>query len=241
MALDVSDGAIPALTRTCTIASSTPPSTPITAMASSLPHRNLNILTSAPSGALGIPLTNTSRHLECPFDFLHCRSLFSFFNGWLEHSLGHFDDSQPPISNRCGFCGDVFEGATGMDSWHARMVHVQGHHELGQKLREANGKWRVDSALHVYMWEKGLISKAVWKELMGKRAENTRRGNMMSPPASPTEESRQQVAEKNGHRLDGNVVFTTNTGRDRRREQKERQQREADRQWRLLEQEDGHD
>lgn len=124
------------------------------------PHR---LLEGDPGNALRIPRLRAHRILECPFNFLECIMTFRIFDDWFKHSLEHFGDVGPSTSNGCCFCDETFNSTDGMQSWRNRMQHLELHHQLGHRLATARPSFQ----LYDYLWNKKLISTAVYKNLKG--------------------------------------------------------------------------
>ena len=122
--------------------------------------------------------------LECPFNFLDCLMTFSSFEDWFEHSLEHFGNVGPSISNNCCFCDETFKCPNGMQSWWERMQHTALHHQLGHRIAHARPSFQ----LYEYLWRQELISTADYKDLKGNSHGRARAAAAYpSPPASPDE------------------------------------------------------
>ena len=122
--------------------------------------------------------------LECPFRFLGCHQEFNVTKvpQWKAHSQTHFEIPgrrgprrvRPPLSSRCCFCDQTFSAVDGIISWEELMDHVLLHHRLGHRLATA----RLDFALVEYLWTKGVMTPATYRELKP-RAEALRNGRPM--------------------------------------------------------------
>lgn len=156
-------------------------------------NRGLRIMIPDPDGALEPttlpPLRRPDQGpvLECPFTFIKCFRQFAISNEreWFQHSLEHFRSDgrrprkvDPPKTNLCCFCSEVFSASSGLVSWRDRMDHVKIHHQyLGHRLAAA----RHDFSLVEYLWQKGLLSLAEYRELKPHAAAAT----LPTPPDSP--------------------------------------------------------
>lgn len=136
------------------------------------------------SGALVLGPNRRPSVLECPFNLLSCLEDFADSNywEWIRHSLTHFGNVQPPTSNRCCFCDEVFKSNDGIQSWQDRMNHVLVHHRLGHSLSCA----RPDFQLYTYLWNKHVISDAVYRDIKGNSEDRSRHvSSYPTPPVSP--------------------------------------------------------
>ena len=146
---------------------------------------NNPVLEAGDGGVLELPPPSGSLLLECPFNFLYCRLVFSNFQEWYGHSLTHFNAAGPPNANQCCFCEAHFESPNGWYSWSRRMEHVALHHHLGHRLSHA----QPDFNLYNYLWSQKLIPDADYKSLRGESARGTHgaQASYPSPPASPNQ------------------------------------------------------
>ena len=143
--------------------------------------------------------------LDCPFLFTGCDRQFSNFPNWLSHSLAHFENVPPPSRNFCNFCEEMFEAQDGLQSWMEKLDHTYHHHVWGHRLAQG----RPDAALYCYLWETGLLTRELWKQLMPHLEAQSARvdsGSLLSPTTTGS----------------WAVVVTPNSKRNRRREQTER-------------------
>ena len=142
--------------------------------------------------------------LECPFTFIKCFKQFAVSNerAWIKHSLEHFCIGgrrrvDPPKTNSCCFCPDVFRASDGVASWRERMDHVKVHHHLGHRLAAA----RHDFALVEYLWQNGLLSPVDYRELKPSTAAPSRSAqNIPTPPDSPPGTEAVAVIHRNQRR-----------------------------------------
>ncbi len=158
-------------------------------------NRALRIMVPDPEGALEPttlpPLRRPDQDpvLECPFTFIKCFRQFAVSNEreWIQHSLEHFRIGarrvEPPKTNSCCFCSQMFRRSKGIDSWRDRMDHVKIHHGyVGHRLAAA----RHDFALVEYLWQNGVLSLADYRELKPSTAAASRSTqNIPTPPDSP--------------------------------------------------------
>ena len=112
------------------------------------------------ASVLQIPPLSGALSFECPFNFLYCTDVFSDFEDWYNHSLGHFENAGPPNRTRCCFCEYEFVGPYG---WRQRLQHIADHHRVGHRLSHA----QPDFELYDYLWNKGIISEVEYKALRG--------------------------------------------------------------------------
>ncbi|KAL9020911.1 MAG: hypothetical protein Q9185_001874 [Variospora sp. 1 TL-2023] len=117
--------------------------------------------------ALAVPSyeRRKSAVLECPFNLLLCFVTFAASDQqeWKLHSLAHFGSVEPPRSNRCCLCDELFVSHDGVTSWTDRMDHIYLHHSLGHGLAVA----RPDFQLYNYLWRHNVISDAVYQDIKG--------------------------------------------------------------------------
>ena len=154
-------------------------------------------------GALEIPPPPTPV-FECPFNFRRCLLTFANKEEWFTHSLSHFQDVDPPKTNKCCFCDDEFSAPTGMECWRKRMTHVASHHELRCRLAFA----RPDFEMFKYLWDNKVIKTVEFKDLMGYSNAWAAQA-YPSPPQSPTERTRKETSRPY-------TVTNTNRRRERR-------------------------
>lgn len=133
---------------------------------------SLPILEQDQSGALIVGPNRRLTVLECPFNLLYCFEDFSDSNltGWILHSLTHFRKVEPPKSNKCCFCEEVFKSPDGVTSWQDRMNHVFLHHRLGHSLSCA----RPDFDLYTYLWNNHVLSDADFRDIRGNSVDRSR-------------------------------------------------------------------
>lgn len=149
---------------------------------------NVPLLEQDQSGALVVGPNRRPRVLECPFNLLFCFEDFadSNYREWILHSLTHFGTVDPPKSNRCCFCDAVFESHDGVWSWQDRMNHIFLHHRLGHSLAVA----RPDFQLYTYLWNRHVITDAVYRDIRGNSEDRSRHVKAyLTPPVSPNERS----------------------------------------------------
>lgn len=148
----------------------------------------ISLLEQDQSGALVVGPNRRLRVLECPFNLLFCFKDFADTNytEWVLHSLTHFDNVDPPKLNKCCFCEAVFESDDGVLSWQDRMNHVFLHHRLGHSLSCA----RPDFQLYTYLWNKHVITDAVYRDIKGNSEDRSRHvQGYPTPPVSPNDRS----------------------------------------------------
>ena len=99
----------------------------------------------------------------------------------------------PPTLNGCGFCDAKFQADSGDLSWSNMMAHVvKEHHMPGHRLAHARIVW----PLVEYLWEKGLLTSAEYRELKPiKNAED-----VPSPPGLSDDEDPIALVEERRHR-----------------------------------------
>ena len=97
----------------------------------------------------------------------------------------------PPISNSCVFCEVKFQAESGEKSWSKMVEHVvKAHYMHGHRLT------RIDWPLVEYLWEKGLLTSAEYREL--KPIKNTQ--DLPSPPGLSDDEDPIAMVEGGRHR-----------------------------------------
>jgi hypothetical protein len=109
--------------------------------------------------------------LECPFNYIGCRLLYSDLASWHWHSLAHFQVDgpfartvPPPTSNTCCICEERFTATKGIDSWQQLLAHNAFHHLHGHSTADAEP----DPELYKYLEENSLIDEVVYDGLRGK-------------------------------------------------------------------------
>ena len=140
--------------------------------------------------------------LECPGSrIIGCGKVFPISDSekWVAHTQEHLflkkggrrgpKHISPPTSNSCVFCDEKFQADSGESSWSNMMAHVKVHHMFGHRLAHA----RIDWSLVEYLWEKGLLTPAQYRELKPSRHAGT-------PPGLSDDEDPIALVEERRHR-----------------------------------------
>ena len=138
---------------------------------------SLNVSGSQPQedGTVEASLPKPSPLLECQWRRMTgCRKVFPVSDSkkLIAHTKKHFvlkegrrgltnTPISPPTSNSCTFCDVMFQADNGDLSWSNMMAHVIMHYRVGHRLAYARIDWR----LVEYLWEKGLLTRAQYREL----------------------------------------------------------------------------
>ena len=154
-------------------------------------------------GTVRTSLPQQTPFLECQWSRMTgCKKVFPVSDSkkWITHTIKvHFLKKEgrrgptyisPPTSNTCVFCEAKFQADSGDLSWSNMMAHVKVHYMLGHRLA------RIDWSLVEYLWEKGLLTQAEYREL--KPIWNAQ--DIPSPPGLSDDEDPIALVEERRHR-----------------------------------------
>ena len=125
-------------------------------------------------GTVRTSLSQQTNFLECLWGRMTgYEKVFHVWNSaeWATHMKEHFVLKKegrrgptckyisPPTSNSCVFCHAKFQADSGDSSWSKLVNHVEVHYMRGHRLT------RIDWPLVEYLWEKGLLTSAEYREL----------------------------------------------------------------------------
>ena len=153
-------------------------------------------------GTVRTSLPQQTPLLECQWSRMTgCKKVFPISDSekWITHTTKvHFlkkggrrgpTHISPPTFSTCVFCEAKFQADSGDLSWSNMMAHVKVHYMIGHRLA------RIDWSLVEYLWEKGLLTQAEYREL-----KPIRKQDIPSPPGLSDDEDPIALVEERRHR-----------------------------------------